>query len=170
MTPVPFGPVATASTSFSFGAAQTTAPASPSSGAGFLFGAGSMTSLAESTSVAPYSFVSTSSIPNDQAVSLSFGTGATSPVPAHGATVTQPSSTGFAFGSSPQLAGSATTAQSSTFSFGTATDTGGTPLVLVALQFGVALTNTFNPTLGGGATSSGASARRRAAKQIGRKK
>ena len=88
-------------------------------------------------------------------ISLSFGTGATSPV-------------GFAFGST-QLAVSATTPQSSTFSFGTATATGGTPSVLVAPNFGVAPTNTFNPTQGG-AASSGASARRRAAKQIGRKK
>ena len=74
-------------------------------------------------------------------ISLSFGTGATSPV-------------GFAFGST-QLAVSATTPQSSTFSFGTATATGGTRWVTP---------NTFNPA------SLGASAKRRAAKQIGRKK
>ena len=169
-TPAASGPVATAPAA---SGPVATAPASLSSGAGFSFGAGPTTSLTASTSVAPtpaaYSFVSTPSVPNNShGVSLSFGTGATSPAPAHGATVIRPSSTGFAFGST-QLAGSATTAQSSTFSFGTATATGRTPSVLVAPNFGVAPTNTFNPTQGG-AASSGASARRRAAKQIGRKK
>jgi hypothetical protein len=153
-----------------FGVAQTTAPASSSSGAGFSFGAGPTTSLAAAPTPAPYSFLSSSPVPNNKhGVPLSFGTGASSPVPDHGATVIQPLSTGFAFGST-QLAGSATTAQSSTFSFGTATATGGTPSVLAVPNFGVATTtNSFNPVQGG-AASSGASARRRAAKQIGRKK
>jgi hypothetical protein len=170
-TPTVSGAVTAASTSYSFGVAQTTAPASSSSGAGFSFGAGPTTSsLAAAPTPAPYSFLSISPVPNNKhGVSLSFGTGATSPIPDHGATGIQPSSTGFAFGST-QLAGSATTAQSSTFSFGTATATGGTPSVLAVPNFGVApTTNSFNPVQGG-AASSGASSRRRAAKQIGRKK
>jgi hypothetical protein len=169
-TPTVSGEVAAASTSYSFEVAQTTVAASSSSGAGFSFGAGPTTSLAAAPTPAPYSFLSTSPVPNNKhGVSLSFGTGASSPVPDHGATVIQPSS-GFAFGST-QLAGSAaTTAQLSTFSFGTATATGGTPSVLAVPNFGVApTTNSFNPVQGGAALS-GASARRRAAKQIGRKK